>query len=256
MILENVYNSAYQRLRGKKIKDVRIGLGLMAVELDDGSIGVTYVLREEIGDCCTTFSHKGNLIGTPAVQVARWALEGGNVLAVAMGMAVLNSVAEFDQLEQIDSSADADAVFSVDVRPSDTVGVIGYIGPVIAGLENRIKQIYVFERGENTPQGVYPESAEPKLLPECQIVFISGTSLINGTLESLLKYCTGTRDVVMVGSSTPMYPAAFSGSGVTVLSGTRWLTSNSKEILEGVSQGSGVKQLIRYGQKMSVSVER
>lgn len=257
MILENIYKSAYRRLRGKKIKDVRIGLGLMAVELDDGSIGVTYVLRDEIGDCCTVFPHKGNLIGTPAMQVAKWAVEGGDVLAVAMGMAVMNSVAEYDKLEQIESSEDADAVFSVDIKPSDTVGVIGFIGPVVAGLRGKVKKIYIFERGEDVPQGVRPESDEPKLLPKCKVVFISSTSLINGTLESsVLKYCTGARDIVMVGASTPMYPEAFKGSGVTVLAGTQWLPEYSKEILEGVSQGSGVKQLIEYGEKMSVSVKK
>lgn len=256
MILEKVYDSACARLKGKKIKDVRIGLGLMAVELDDGSIGVTYVLRDEIGHGCTTFSHRGDLVGTPAEEVGRWALEGKNVLAVAMGLAVLNSVAEIEKLEQIASSPEADAVFSVDVRPTDTVGVVGHIGPVITNMQNRAAQLYVFERGEDTPEGVYPESAEPELLPKCQVVFISSTSLINGTLENLLKYCTGARDVVMVGSSTPLYPDAFAGSGVTVLSGTRWLAVNSQDILAGVSQGKGIKMLIKYGQKISVKVQR
>jgi hypothetical protein len=35
-------------LRAEKIKEVRVGLGLMAVELDSGPIGVTYVLRIKI----------------------------------------------------------------------------------------------------------------------------------------------------------------------------------------------------------------
>jgi uncharacterized protein len=256
MILENIYDLAYPQLKGKKIKDVRIGLGLMAVELDDGSIGVTYVLREEIGPGCTTFSYRGNLIGTPAEQIARWALGGKNVLAVAMGQAVLNSVAEFDKLKPINDSPDADATFSVEIRPDDIVGVIGFIGPVIANMENRVKQLFIFERGEKASGRIHPESDQPELLPKCQVVFISSSSLINGTLDNLLKYCANARDVVMVGSSTPMYPAAFSGSGITVLAGTRWLSSHREEILAGISQGAGIKQLIQYGQKISVKVNR
>lgn len=257
MILKNVLKSASGRLRGKKIKDVRIGLGLMAVELDDGSIGVTYVLRDDIGDCCTAFSRGGNLIGTPATRVARWAVEGKDVLSVAMGMAVMNSAADFGRLERIDARGEADAVFSVGVRPSETVGVIGHIGPVIAGLKGRVKKIYVFERGEDVPPGIRPESDEPKLLPKCKVVFISSTSLINDTLESrVLGHCTGARDIVMVGTSTPLYPDAFAGSGVTVLAGTRWLPAHGKEILEGVSQGAGIRELIEYGEKISVRVER
>ena len=58
----------------------------------------------------------------------------------------------------------------------------------------------------------------------------------------------------MVGSSTPLYPEAFKGTGITVLAGTRWLPTNREHILAGVSQGAGMKQLIRFGEKMSVRV--
>lgn len=255
MILERVYDLAQPKLAGKKIREVRVGLGLMAVELDSGSIGVTYVLRRETGHACTALPQAGSLIGTPAEEIAGWALQGKNVITVAMGIAVLNSVAEFDKLEQDNSPHDADAAFSAEIKPEDTIAIIGHIGPLIASLKNKTRRLLVFERGEGITGQVYPESAQPELLPECQVVFVSSTSLINGTLENLLKYCTGARDVVMVGSSTPLYPEAFSGSGVTVLSGTRWLSSNSEAILTGISQCMGIQKLMKYGQKISVRVK-
>ncbi|TEB10751.1 hypothetical protein Psfp_04109 [Pelotomaculum sp. FP] len=255
MILERVYDSALSRLAGKKIKEVRIGLELMAVELDDGAIGVTYVLRKEIGHACAALPKAGSLLGMPAGEVAGWTLQGRNVITVAMGLAVLNSVAEFDKLEQVENPSGADAIFSVEIQPTDTVGIIGHIGPIIANLNGKVHRLLIFERGESATGHVYPESAQPELLPECKVVFISSTSLINRTLEKLLNYCTGARDVVMVGSSTPLYPDAFSGSGVTVLSGTRWQLSHRDAIHLGISQCAGMKQLIKYGQKMSVKVK-
>lgn len=255
MIIKRIYDLASPGLAGKKIKEVRVGLGLMAVELDSGPIGVTYVLRRETGHTCAALPMAGNLIGMPAGEVAGWALQGKNVITVAMGLAVLNSVAEFDKLEQEHGPHDSDAAFSAEIRPSDTVAVIGHIGPIIATLNNKVKRLLIFERGEGVAGQVYPESAQPELLPQCQVIFISSTSLINGTLENLLKYCTGARDVVMVGSSTPLYPEAFNGSGVTILSGTRWLPSNREAIFTGISQCIGMKQLIKYGQKISVKVK-
>lgn len=256
MILERVYDLALSRLSGKKIREIRVGLNLMAVELDDSSIGVTYVLKKEIGNFCTALPHDGSLSGMPAGEIAGWALEGKNVIAVAMGLAVLNSVAEFDKLEQENNHHNTDEVFAVEIKPTDTVGIIGHIGPVIANLENKVQRLLIFERGESAAGPFYQETAQPQLLPECQVVFASSTSLINGTLEKLLKYCTNTRDVVMVGASTPLYPDAFSDSRVTVLSGTRWLSSNREAILTGISQCTGMQQLIRYGRKMSVRVKR
>jgi hypothetical protein len=228
----------------------------MAVELDNGSIGVTYVLRKETGHVCTAFPQAGNLVGTSAEEIAGWALQGKNVIATALGLAVLNSVAEISELEPDNNPHGADAVFSVEIQPTDTIGIIGHIGPLIANLKNKVQRLLIFERGENVVGDVYPETAQAELLPECQVVYISSTSLINGTLDNLLDYCTKARDVVMVGSSTPLYPEAFRGSRVTVLSGTRWLSANRDAILTGISQCAGMKQLIKYGQKMSVRVER
>jgi hypothetical protein len=254
MVLEHVYELALPRLVGKKIKDVRVGLALMAVELDDGSLGVTYVLRKETGDVCTALPQGGSIVGMPAEEIAKWALDGNNVIASAMGLAVLNAVAEFDKLEQVYKSDDKDAVFSVKIQPSDTVGIIGHIGPVISRLTGRVKRMIVFERDETTASQVYPESKQPELLPECQVVFVTSSTLINGTLENLLDYCTDAREVVMVGSSTPLYPEAFSETKVTVLAGTKWLSANKDAIFADISQCAGMKQLIKNGQKISVSV--
>ncbi|MDD3199796.1 MAG: DUF364 domain-containing protein [Eubacteriales bacterium] len=257
MILERVYKLAKPRLEGRSIHDVRIGLGLMAVELDNELVGVTYVLSNEIERTCAALPQAGSLVGMKADEIALWAVEGKNVIRNALGLAVLNSVADFESLEQINSSQDADAVFSVDIRPEDTIGIIGHIGPVINKLAGRKNRILIFERDESKGTAeTYPESAQSDLLPKCQVVFITSSTLINGTLDPLLKYCTNARDIVMVGSSTPLYPEAFTGTGVSVLSGTRWLSSNKDSILAGVSQYAGIKQLMKYGQKISVKVAK
>lgn len=255
MILERVYDMAKPELKGRKINDVRVGLGLMAVELDNGLIGVTYVLSGEIGHTCSTLPQAGGLVGMPAEEIAKWAVEGNNVIRSALGLAVLNSAAKFEQLKRIDQPQGADAVFSVEIQPKDCIGIIGHIGPVISRLQDRDNEIMVFERNKDKVGQNYPESAQPELLPKCQVVFATSATLINGTLEKILQYCSNAREIVMVGSSTPMYPEAFAGTGVTVLSGMRWLSSNSDQILMGISQCAGIKQLTKYGEKISVNVK-
>ena len=255
MILQRVYDLALPDLTGRKIKQVRVGLGLMATELDNGLIGVTYVLRKEADHVCTALPQAGGMAGKPAAEVAGWALTGNSVVAVAMGLAVLNSAAAFDKLDEYINPHGTDAEFAAEIMPGDTVGIVGHIGPLVARLKNKVQRLLIFERGEDTTGSVYPESAQPELLPECQVVFISSTTLINGTLDKLLTYCSGARDVVLVGSSTPLYPGAFTGTGVTVLSGTRWLSPNREAILTRISECAGMRQLIKHGQKILVKVE-
>ncbi len=253
MILQRVYDLARPRLAGKRITEVRVGLNFLGVELDDGALGIAYVLREDVGSGCTALPHAGRLAGMAAEEIAAWAPEKRNVVAVAMGLAVMNAAAEFGASGR-DNGQNEDAALAVATVPGDTVGVVGHIGPLIAGLKGKVRRLLVFERGKGVAGDVYPETAEPQLLPECQVVFASSTSLINGTLDNLLGYCANARDVVMVGASTPMYPAAFRGTGVTVLSGTKWLPANRDAIFTGISQCAGMMQLIGYGQKVSARV--
>jgi uncharacterized protein (DUF4213/DUF364 family) len=254
MILEHICEIAVPRLTGRTIKDVRIGLELLAIELDDGHIGVAYVLRREVEHTCRSFSNAGNLIGMQASDIAKWVLNKDDVISRALGLAVCNSVAIREQSNLLQDIFDKDAALAVNILPEDTIGVIGYIGPVISRLKGKSNPLLIFERDQSMGSDSYSEELQPELLPKCQIVFITSSTLINGTLEKLLLHCKNARDVVMVGASTPLYPEAFEGTGVTVLSGTIWPPENSSQILAGISQCSGMKQLIKYGLKVSIHV--
>ena len=56
---------------------------------------------------------------------------------------------------------------------------------------------------------LYPDWAEYRLLPECDVVILTGTSVINGTIDQLLSWCSGAREVSVTGPSTPMYPDSY-----------------------------------------------
>lgn len=59
---------------------------------------------------------------------------------------------------------------------------------VINRLQKQKDQLIIFERDAEKGDRVYPESAEPELLPDCHVVFVTSSTLINGTLENLLNY--------------------------------------------------------------------
>ena len=48
MIIDKVLKTAEPYLEGRIIKDFVVGLALIGVELDNGSIGVSYTLRENL----------------------------------------------------------------------------------------------------------------------------------------------------------------------------------------------------------------
>ena len=84
-----------------------------------------------------------------------------------------------------------------------TVGLVGHMhGP--AGLREQARQVYVLERSPRP--GDYPDSACELLLPRCNLVIITGSSLINKTLPRLLALCRNAY-TILTGPSVPLCPA-------------------------------------------------
>ena len=95
-----------------------------------------------------------------------------------------------------------------------TVGIVGHMrGP--RGLREIAKAVYVLERA---PQpGDYPDAACDWLLPQCDVVLITGSSLINTTLPHLLTLCERAV-TILLGPSVPLCPALLD-FGIDRLSG-------------------------------------
>lgn len=231
MLLERIYEEALPRLAHRKVVEVRIGRALLAVVLDNGQYGVAYTLPGELAG--TPAPEPAALVGMQAADLARKLVEPKSTLERALGLAVCGAVAEPDPSLALE---DPDAGATVPIRPTDTVGLIGFIPSLARRAEAESARLIVFDRSEK--EGVYPEERQAELLPACDVVFITGSALTNGTLDQLLSWCTRARDVALIGPSTPLYPRAFAGSGVTVLAGATWPVANRERILEEIGRGA------------------
>lgn len=254
MIMKTVLEKARPYLQGRTVRDAVIGLSLLAVELDNGFIGLSYILRKGLQGGCSVFPYGQQLIGQDAPGAAAWAVTGGDNVQRAIGTAVL---AAASQGQTLSDSETADHPFGIELRSSDTVGMIGNIAPVAEMIRPRVKEIYLFDEGkEKCASGapLIPLEQQPRLLPGCDLVLLTGTTVINGSVDGLLKLCSGAREVVMIGASTPVFPAAFAGSAVTVLAGSWWQSDHKEALFKKISLAGGMKDVSRYALKKSVRV--
>lgn len=60
--------------------------------------------------------------------------------------------------------------------------------------------------------------------------------------------------MVMIGSSTPMYPEAFKDTQVDILAGSWWDSSRKEEIFRLISLGSGIDAIRQAMIKKNVKV--
>nr|WP_245302138.1 DUF364 domain-containing protein [Symbiobacterium terraclitae] len=243
-MLERVLEAASPGLSGRRVRAVRIGPKIVGAVLDDGRFGAGYHLPGERQGGSPPVEETAvglaALAGRPALAVARRCLPGQTTFDRALGLALCNAVAEPDPSRCL---VDPDAAAAVPARATDTVGFVGYVGTVVRRVQAEAARTIIFDRSQEDQEDVYPEERQPELMPQCDLVFITGSALINCTLERLLTYCTRAREIVLIGPSTPLYPEAFAGSGVTVLAGFRWQVADPDEALAQIAAGAHFKHL-------------
>lgn len=134
-----------------------------------------------------------------AQAVKSWRYEEAS-LALASANAFYNTP---ERLSALQSSEPFDnyCTRGIDFR-GKTVGIVGHMHGT-AEMRRDAKEIFILEREPR--EGDYPDPACDYLLPQCDVVLITGSSIINKTLPHLLELC---RDAytILVGPSVPMCP--------------------------------------------------
>ncbi len=146
----------------------------------------------------------GGIGGRPLREAAA-AVKSWNLTEASFGIAAVNAfyntAARMEALSSYEPFENYPTV-GIDYRGM-TVGIVGHMhGP--KDLREAAKEVYIIERD---PQpGDYPDAACDLLLPRCDLVLITGSSLVNKTLPHLLELCENAV-TILTGPSVPMCPA-------------------------------------------------
>jgi len=234
--------------RNASVSEVRIGLGYMAVRLADGRTGVAYTFRDQARGGCSVFEGQRPLSGRPATDLLRL-LESPDVIEAGMGLACANALANRNRGENLDG----DVLDHLDLRPEDAVGMVGYFGPLVETIRKQVRSLTVFERVAKPSGFVLPQEEAAARLPGCSVALITATSVINHTIDDLLRAARNCREVAVLGASTPMVPEAFGTARVTMLSGV--VVDEPDDVLRVISEAGGMRQFSPYVHKVSMKME-
>lgn len=254
VIAQKVVKAAQPHLDGKTVTDLVIGLSLVACQLSDGSVGVSYTLKNDLANGgCGAYFYTAKVIGSPAGEIAQWFCDGTDDIQRAIGDCVLTAASN-----TIDIPND-DGMFNMKFDKDDVVGMIGMIAPVAFAVKDKVKQLIVFDKNQSScggPMEIMPMEMQPLLLPKCDKMILSGTSVMNGTIDGLLQMCCNAKEIAIIGASTPMYTAAFEGTNVKTLAGSWWKKEYKDEIFKEISLAGGLGRVKKFMVKKSASVNR
>jgi uncharacterized protein (DUF4213/DUF364 family) len=243
-ILDEVHDRLNVPLRGRTVTELRIGLGYTAVGLDNGRCGIAYTYREEAREGCSAVREAGTLAGRTAAELASW-VKRLDAVAGAVGLATLNAL-----IDPPADATDSDMLELMEIRPDETVGMVGYFGPWVEALRGRVRELHIFERRPTDQPEVLPDWAASALLPACHVVIVTGTTIINRTLDGLLPHCRNAREIAVSGPSTPLMPEVFRPRGVTLLGGVQVV--DPERVFRVVSEGGGAKRFGKAVRKLTV----
>lgn len=246
VIARRIVEAAKPYLEGKTVTDLAVGLSLITCQLSNKAVGMSYVLRYGLPPQCSAFGFAQEVIGKPALEIAEWLVTGQDNVQRSIGACVLNAASR-----DIDIADDNDPEkrFGIAFNENDTVGMIGMIGPVAQFLEKKVKELIIFDESVSACGGnakVYGMDQQPVLLPKCNKMIITGSSIINGSIDGLLEMCCNAEEIAMVGSSTPMFAEAWKDTKVTRLAGAWWDETHKDEIFKIVSLSGGIAHLSKY----------
>jgi len=245
VIVDDLIRFSENRLKRRSVVDVRLGLGYSAVLLDDGSLGLAHTLRSGSFHCCE-ISDKAGELGGDAEDLARLALAPRGIDST-VGVATINAAVNTGvKAEQ------GDVLAFLDLRPNEKIGMVGYFRPLIPRLREA-HELLIFERAPQNDE-VYPDWAAEKMLPTVDVAIITGTSIINKTIDHLLELTADAREIAVVGPSTTLAADVFAKRGVTLLSGM--VVDDVEKALNIVSQGGGTRRLSKVSRKVTVDLRK
>lgn len=187
-----------------------------------------------------TVSDAGRLKEKSALELCEYALSG-SLLERSIGLAAINSLVEREL--QHCRQVNAAEVLSKEGR-GRKVCVVGHF-PFITRLEKEVEKLWVLERRPRI--GDLPAEEAERIIPQADVVAITGTALINDTMDRLLDLCRKDALVMILGPTTPLSPVWFR-HGVNLVSGT--VVTEPETVLKFVSEGIVFSQFRGRGVKL------
>ena len=144
-------------------------------------------------------NHIGMLLSKLAQAAKSW-----NLTEAGFGMAAVNAYYNTPaKLEQLGTYEPFDNYCTDGVDLKDKrIGVIGHLN-MPSSVYAQAKEVLILER--NPRPGDYPDSACDWILPQCDVVIMTASTLVNKTLPHLLDLCRDSY-TILAGPSCPMCP--------------------------------------------------
>ena len=232
--------AAVTEILGSELDDIAveravIGLFFTGVKLTTGHAGACATPIKTIPEavCCPSSAmampYPGKMKGKPARDVMQEAFSDHGIRR-GVGIATVNALAESCWERRpnplVELRRGIDAFDANSFRPGDLTVVVGAFVPFLKELKRRKQPFLVLEKDPNTLKAeempfYRPAEMAREVVPQADVLLMTGTTLLNDTLEDLLSWAKPEARVTVVGPTVGLLPDAFLARGADYLGGVR-----------------------------------
>jgi uncharacterized protein (DUF4213/DUF364 family) len=217
------------------VHKVLVGAFWTAVVLgtDPPRCGLASTLRAETHDEGPPVRQPGCLCQHSGRDLAEW-LRSTRILEASIGMAAFNALLEVDESACTDLNAEE---VIVEHGTGRRVAVVGHF-PFVDRVRQVAETCWVLEL--HPRPGDLAARLAAEVLPQADVVALTGTSLLNHTFDDLIALCRPEAFVVLLGASAPLSPVLLE-RGVDAVSGTKVV--DVPAALGAVGEGATFRQI-------------
>jgi len=214
------------------VKDIRQGVFHTGVMTRYCGLAAT-LPRDALRQDPPNVKEPGFLTEKSAFELARLAYSE-SILEASIGVAAINSLLEVDENLCIEINA---AEIIMEKGKGKKVAIVGHF-PFVKRVREVADKLWVIEK--NPREGDFSENDGESLIPQADIVAITGTSLTNHSFDNLISLCNKNAFIIMLGDTVPLSSVLFD-YGVDAISGTRVV--DAELALRCVSEGANFRQI-------------
>ena len=220
------------------VKDSGRTNNFAALVLEDGSVGMTYVALDQALQGLRRSPQLNSIKGMDPLEIASlYQRDAG--WQRALGLAAINAISQYALRNNqtlshslnytLKPMPDTLSVLLPGTaienpgKPSteNHIGMVGYFSRLVKPLTTMGARVTVVELQEqlvrNEPN--LEVTLDTSKLANCSRVIITGTTLLNHTIDNILGYCTNADQILMVGPTASCIPPPLFDRGITLMGG-------------------------------------
>jgi uncharacterized protein (DUF4213/DUF364 family) len=204
----------------------------------------------------------GTLRGRRAAEMLDQA-QSPNLIARALGIATMNALAELVWQRcphpGVDLRQRLDAFDAAAIQPQEHVVLVGAFIPFLRALKQKRQPYTVLElnptmlKPEELPH-FRPAAEAGAVIPDGDVVLLSGSTLLTDTLDDLLRMCRPDARVVVVGPTVGLLPEPLLRRGVDMIGGIRVVAPDT--FLDVLAEGGSGAHFFEHSAERAVLVRR